>query len=254
MQIDSPFAAFTELQAENGLIEAQLNPSSTSTQILDHLPLVRAIARRIHETLPKHVILEDLVHSGVLGLIAAAQRYTKGTGVAFAAFAKHRVRGAILDSLRRSDWAKRDARRAQKQISATTANLRQSLDRTPTESEIAEAMGLSLQKLHQALANSAHATITPLSENEVATTGAATDPAKILADTQRGNFLRQVMRQLTKREREVITLYYKQDMTMREIGLALGINESRVSQLHKAAIARLATALKATGINSTIDI
>src|SRR5579872_3120899 len=110
--------------------------------VLAHLPLVKAIAIRVHENLPVHVDLDDLVHAGVLGLFDAVKKYDSSKNVAFHAYAKHRIKGAILDSLRQLDWASRDLRKRQKQVEAVTRSLSMKLGRQPADSEVAEEMGL----------------------------------------------------------------------------------------------------------------
>ena len=114
--------------------------------IIDHLPLVKAIAVRVHENLPVHVELDDLVHAGVLGLFDAAEKYNPGKQVVFSSDAKHRIKGAILDSLRQLDWASRDLRRRHKQVESVTRELATALQRTPTESEVAEKLGLDVER------------------------------------------------------------------------------------------------------------
>src|ERR1017187_8837558 len=114
--------------------------------VLDNLSLVKAIAIRVHESLPVHVDLDDLVHAGVLGLFDAASKYNPDKKVVFQSYAKHRVKGAILDSLRQLDWASRDLRKRQKQLDAVTHNLMTRLGRTPTEAEIAETLGLGIER------------------------------------------------------------------------------------------------------------
>ena len=114
--------------------------------VLENLSLVRAIAIRVHESLPVHVDLDDLVHAGVLGLFDAASKYNPDKKVIFQSYAKHRVKGAILDSLRQLDWASRDLRKRQKQLDAVTHNLMTQLGRTPTEEEIAETLGLGIDR------------------------------------------------------------------------------------------------------------
>src|SRR5690242_13172268 len=116
---------------------------------LQHLPLVTAIAARIRESLPVHVDLDDLIHAGVLGLFDAANKYDSDKQVAFPAYAKHRIRGAILDSLRDLDWASRDMRRRQKQVEQISRDLTAKLDRQPTESEMADEMGVSAARWRQ---------------------------------------------------------------------------------------------------------
>src|ERR1039458_2748924 len=119
--------------------------------VLDHLPLVKAIAIRVHENLPVHVDLDDLIHAGVLGLFDAVVKYDASKNVAFHSYAKHRIKGAILDSLRQLDWASRDHRKRQKQVDSTTRDLCAKLGRTPTEGEVAQEMGLSVERWRRML-------------------------------------------------------------------------------------------------------
>src|SRR5258707_15645801 len=114
--------------------------------VLEHLPLVKAIAIRVHENLPVHVDLDDLVHAGVLGLFDAASKFDPEKQVAFSSYAKHRIKGAILDSLRQLDWASRDLRRRHKQVEAARRELQATLQRTPTESEIASKLGVDVDR------------------------------------------------------------------------------------------------------------
>ena len=116
--------------------------------VLDHMPLVKAIAIRVHESLPVHVDLDDLIHAGVLGLFDAVTKYDASKNVAFHSYAKHRIKGAILDSLRELDWASRDLRKQQKQVDAATHGLSVILGRTPTEVEVAQKMGVSMERWH----------------------------------------------------------------------------------------------------------
>src|SRR5687767_15392438 len=117
--------------------------------VLEHLPLVKAIAVRLHESLPVHVELDDLVHAGILGLFDAATKYDPEKKVAFSSYAKHRIKGSILDSLRQLDWASRDLRRRHKQIEAVTRDLSAELQRNPTEAEVAEKMGVEVHRWRQ---------------------------------------------------------------------------------------------------------
>src|SRR5579864_8744449 len=109
--------------------------------VLEHLPLVKAIAIRVHENLPVHVDVDDLIHAGVLGLFDAVQKYDASKNVAFQSYAKHRIKGAILDSLRQLDWASRDMRKRQKQMDSAARDLATKLGRTPSDSEVAQEMG-----------------------------------------------------------------------------------------------------------------
>src|ERR1700757_3547174 len=109
--------------------------------VLDHLPLVKAIAIRVHENLPVHVDLDDLIHAGVMGLFDAVMKYDETKNVVFHSYAKHRIKGAILDSLRQLDWASRDLRKRQKQADTVIRELSMKLGRTPTDAEVAQEMG-----------------------------------------------------------------------------------------------------------------
>src|ERR1700751_3454913 len=128
---------------------AEVTPEKRDQIVLDHLPLVKAIAIRVHENLPVHVNLDDLIHAGVLGLFDAVIKFDDTKNVAFHAYAKHRIKGAILDSLREQDWASRDLRKRQKQVDALTHELAVKLGRTPTEAELAEQMGVSIERWHR---------------------------------------------------------------------------------------------------------
>ena len=117
--------------------------------VLEHLSLVKAIAVRVHENLPVSVDLDDLVHAGILGLMDAATKYDATKNVVFRAYAKHRIKGAILDSLRQLDWASRDLRKRQKQVDSTTRDLAETLGRTPCDDEVAERMGVGMDRLRR---------------------------------------------------------------------------------------------------------
>jgi RNA polymerase sigma factor for flagellar operon FliA len=229
--------------------------------IVDHLPLVKAIAIRVHENLPVHVDLDDLIHAGVLGLFDAVAKYQPDKNVAFSSYAKHRIKGAILDSLRQLDWASRDLRRRHKQVEAATRELSGTLQRNPTESELAEKMGVEVERWRQMVAEMQCVGLISISARrpDQDDLPAPDYPAK--PDTQPDNmcsqgelhdYLWQAMKTLPERYQRVVVLYYTKDMTMREIGGILGINESRVSQIHKSALEKMATALESAGIHSSM--
>ena len=227
--------------------------------ILDHLPLVKAIAVRVHENLPVHVELDDLVHAGILGLFDAVEKYQPEKQVAFSSYAKHRIKGAILDSLRQLDWASRDLRRRHKQVEEVTRELGAKLQRNPTESEIAAKMGVEVERWRQMMADMQCVGLVSISarrpdqEDLPAPDYPAkpeTHPDSICAHEQLHDLLWEAMKTLPERYRKVVVLYYTKDMTMREIGGILGINESRVSQIHKSALEKMASALQSAGIVS----
>lgn len=227
--------------------------------VLEHLPLVKAIAIRVHENLPVHVDLDDLVHAGVLGLFDAASKFNPDKQVAFSSYAKHRIKGAILDSLRQLDWASRDMRRRHKQVEAATRELAATLQRNPTEAEVAQKLGMDEERWRSMMLDLRNVGLvsasTRANENEDLPapdfpTGPETHPDSICAHEQLRSVLGDAMKVLPERYQKVVTLYYTNEMTMKEIGGILGINESRVSQIHKAALEKMQVALESTGITS----
>ena len=238
---------------------ASEDTSSRDQLVLDHLPLVRAIAVRVYENLPMHVELEDLVHAGILGLFDAAHKFDGSKQVIFRGYAKHRIKGAILDSLREMDWASRDLRRRHKRLEEVTRELSAVMERNPTEVEIAEKMGMDLPRWRQVALElrmvgflSASTRMIDHEEGPAPEFPATSDsnPGVMAGRRQLESVLAAALGELPPRYREVITHYYNGGKTMREIGEAMGVNESRVSQIHKAALERLAESLQASGIRS----
>lgn len=228
--------------------------------VLEHLPLVKAIALRVHENLPVHVDLDDLIHAGVLGLFDAASKYNPGKQVAFSSYAKHRIKGAILDSLRQLDWASRDLRRRHKQLEAVTRELSLKLQRTPTEAEIAERLGVDVERWRQMMLDLRNVGLVSASsrpsENEDLPapdfpSKPETQPDNMCAHQQMRTVLSSAMQHLPERYQKVVVLYYTKELTMKEIGGVLGINESRVSQIHKSALEKMHTVLRSNGIESS---
>ncbi len=224
--------------------------------VLDHLPLVKAIAIRVHENLPVHVDLDDLIHAGVMGLFDSVEKYDQTKNVAFHAYAKHRIKGAILDSLRDLDWASRDLRRRQKQVEAVTRDLSSRLGRSPQESEVAEQMGVGMdrwRRMQIELRTIGLVSATPAADSDRPIEFPAGDdcqPDRMCERVQLHNKLAQAIGTLPERYQKVVYLYYTNDLTMREIGEVLGVNESRVSQIHKTALRRMAGLLQNEGIRS----
>jgi RNA polymerase sigma factor for flagellar operon FliA len=228
--------------------------------VVEHLPLVKAIAVRVYENLPAHVDLDDLVHAGILGLFDAATRFDPEKQVAFSSFAKYRIKGAILDSLRQLDWASRDLRRWHKQAEAVTRDLAAELHRAPSETEIAGRLGIDIDRWRQIMLDLRN--IRLISADTRATghedlpapefpSAPETQPDHMCSREQRREALNRAMTSLPFRYKKVVMLYYTNDMTMKEIGGVLGINESRVSQIHKAALGKMNLALCGAGIFST---
>ncbi len=233
--------------------------SKRDKTILEHLPLVRAIAVRVHANLPVHVDLEDLEHAGILGLIDAAERFDADKKVTFSNYAKHRIKGAMLDSLRDLDWASRDLRRRQKQADQVIRQLTATLQRAPTEEEVAARLGLDVDRWRQILTHMHNSSVVsgssrpPEHDDLPAPEFPArpdTRPDHMVVHEQLRMLLKNAMHALPERYRRVVMLYYDGDMTMKEIGGIMGINESRVSQIHKSALEKMAAVLQDNGIRS----
>ncbi len=247
----------------------QLAPEKTTAQtqnaqrdelIVEHYSLVKALAIHVQRSLPVHVELDDLVNAGLMGLVDAASKFEAGKDVSFRNYSKHRIKGAMIDSLRQQDWASRDLRKRQKQVEALKKSLAEQLDREPTEQEIAAGMGMNLKRYQSLLVDFRTAGIAA-SQAKVrdedgkapeAEIPAAADrnPDSVFARAQMKQRIEHLVRSLPKRHQEVVTLYYTKDMTMREIGNSLGVNESRVSQIHHNALSRMQALLVNQGVQS----
>jgi len=223
--------------------------------LLEQLPQVRYLARRIHERLPRHVPLEDLVHAGVIGLIDALNKFDRSKHVQFSSYAKFRIRGAILDSLREMDWGPRELRRKARGVEEAHRKLSMELSRAPTENEMAAALGLALKEFQQLLGELDGLEVGSL-RIESPWDGKEEDLCDYLPsapeDTPffrclRGemkDLLARVIAELPAKEQQVLALYYFEELTMKEVGAVLGIGESRVSQIHSLAVVRLRARLE----------
>ena len=222
--------------------------------LLEHLPIVRFLARRIHERLPQHVDIEDLVSAGIVGLMDAFAKFDPAKKVQFRSYAQFRIRGAILDSLRTLDWSPRELRRKGRAVEEAIRVLTARFGRAPGEAEIAAAMELNLEEYQQLLGDLKGLEIGTLHSERNEDSGEeelAYVPGRPEEDPLfrclRGELeerLADAIAHLPSRERLVMTLYYYEEMTMREIGLALGVVESRVSQVHASAVVHLRAALR----------
>jgi len=228
--------------------------------VLEHLSLVKAIAVRVHRNLPVYVDLDDLVHAGILGLFDAASKFNPVKQVEFSSYAKHRIKGAILDSLRQLDWASRDLRRRHKKVEAATRELAAKLHRAPTEDEVAEKLGVAVDQWRRMMVDLQNVGLISGSERSAGQedlpvpefpSKPETHPDNICSKEQMRTMLGTAVRALPERYRKVVVLYYTNEMTMKEIGGVLGINESRVSQIHKSAIAKMQLVFEASGVTSS---
>lgn len=226
--------------------------------LMEQLPQVKYIARRIHERLPQHVPFEDLVHAGIVGLIDALHKYDANKNVRLASYAKFRIRGAILDSLREMDWSPRDLRRKARKVEETIQQLQAQLGHAPSEPELAAAMEMTLEDFQHLLDEIRGLDLGSLQVESVED-GKETnladmiagpselDPLHIFLQTERRQMLAKAIAQLPTREQQVLFLYYQEELTMKETGEVLGVGESRVSQIHSLAVARLRTILSDMG-------
>jgi RNA polymerase sigma factor for flagellar operon FliA len=222
--------------------------------LLEHLPIVRFLARRIHERLPQHVDIEDLVSAGVVGLMDAFAKFDPTKKVQFRSYAQFRIRGAILDSLRTLDWSPRELRRKGRAVEEAIRVLTARLGHAPGEPEIAAELAVSLEDYQQLLGDLKGLEIGTLHVERNEDSGdeelayvpgnPEEDPLFRCLKGELEERLTGAIQKLPDRERLVMTLYYYEEMTMREIGLALGVVESRVSQVHASAVVHLRAALK----------
>jgi len=227
-------------------------------QMMEQLPQVRYIARRIHERLPRHVPLEDLVHAGVVGLIDALHKFDRSKHVQFGSYAKFRIRGAILDSLREMDWSPRDLRRKARRLEEAHNTLRARLGRNPSEPELAVELGMDLRGLQLLLGEISGLEVGSL-RVESPRDGREEDLCEYLPDdseetplflclrSEMKHLLTRAIAELPDKERQVLTLYYYEELTMKEVGVILGVGESRVSQIHSMAVIRLRARLAELG-------
>jgi RNA polymerase sigma factor for flagellar operon FliA len=212
----------------------------------EHHRVVRSIAIRMHGNLPAHVDLDDLVSTGVLGLIDASNKFQSTKKVSFSAFAKHRIRGSILDYLRSIDWMSRGSRKLYKTIHRKNEELSKNLRRKPTEEELATALGWSLEQLRKNRLKIPGGEEAPLSIHELYNAEAYLDFRNLRHDLEfdpidpfARRTLNSALKTLKPRYQSVVSMYYWTDMTMKEIGQVVDVNESRVCQMHKVALEQM---------------
>ncbi|MEN9418680.1 MAG: polymerase sigma factor for flagellar operon FliA [Pseudomonadota bacterium] len=219
-----------------------------------YCPLVRRLAHQMIAKLPANVEIDDLIQVGMMGLSDALARFDVKQGVQFETFATQRIRGAMLDELRGSDWMSRGDRRHQRSIETAVHRLEQRLGRAPSESEIAQEMGLKLQE-YQELLGKVRGTQLVYLEDMSGDDGdedfldrhmvdVESNPMGRLSDRKMREALVAAIEALPEREQYVMSMYYEHDMNLKEIAAVLGVTESRVCQLHSQSIARLRTRMR----------
>jgi len=225
-----------------------------NAMLRQYSPLVRRLAHQMMAKLPANVEVDDLIQVGMIGLADALSRFDPAQGVQIETFATQRIRGAMLDELRGADWLSRGTRKQQRDIEKAVHRLEQRLGRAPHESEIAVEMGLSLDDYQEMLGKVRGTQLIYLEDmsgdegdqdfldRHVADSDS--DPQNLLQDDRMRHALVEAIKKLPEREQLVMSLYYEEDMNLKEIAAVLGVTESRVCQLHSQSIARLRVKLR----------
>ena len=258
VDIGTPIAIYPPVAGQTGLsgakneMRAQPMPAAQSRRIVNGLPFVEALARRMASTMPHSIDVGDLVQDGVIGLIDAAHRFDEARGIKFETFAERRIRGAMIDALRRDAWP-RGVRRVRRELEAARETLRRELGHEPSLSDLAakvgtdeKRLGRTIVRIHTIESTSPLATSETVDEACLPTALVPSEPEAPDAAYERCEMqdkVRGAIGSLPPREQKVITLYYYGDVTMKQIGAEIGVNESRVSQLHARAIKRLRVVL-----------
>lgn len=245
---------------------AKADPAIRDRLIVTYAPLVKYVAGRLGSGLPAHVDDEDLVSYGLLGLIGAIERYDPERDVKFETYAIARIRGAIIDELRALDWVPRSVRSRARDIERAIGELEAKLGRVPSDEEIAGKLGLTTEELDESLSEISRSSIAALDElwtisgsggDQVALIDTiedtdAPDPQGALSQVELREAIADSIARLPEREKLVVTLYYYEELTLREIGEVLGVTESRISQLHTKAILRLKARLAGSASRATL--
>jgi len=236
--------------ARKKIIKLKTRKKPKEEVILKYAPLIKYIANRIASKLPLHIDIQDLINSGVLGLIDAIEKFDPDKGVKFETYAEYRIKGAILDSLRAMDWVPRSVRKVATLLENTYADLEKKLGRPATDEEMAEAMEVGVDKFHKLISRVSHVSMVSLEKDPKNTSSKhslldrlmdenSETPSQKLDNEELRTVLSQHIERLPEKERIVISYYYYSDMTMKEIGRKLSLTESRVSQIHTKAVLRL---------------
>ncbi|MDW7710284.1 MAG: FliA/WhiG family RNA polymerase sigma factor [Deferrisomatales bacterium] len=229
------------------------DPQRTRDELIEeYAPLVKYIAERLSARLPSSIEVEDLINTGVLGLIDAIDKFIAERGVKFKTYAEFRIRGAMLDYLRRQDWAPRSMRRKEKELAGVFRRLEQKLQRQASHEEAAEELGVSMEEFNVLLYKARGLSILSLNrprsddgDEDAKELGdfipdePENSPYELLKKQEVRDLMARQIDGLPEKERLVVSLYYFNELTMKEVGHVLGVTESRVSQLHSSAVLRL---------------
>jgi RNA polymerase sigma factor for flagellar operon FliA len=221
--------------------------------LTEHMPLVKRLAHHMKAKLPPSVEVDDLIQAGMMGLLDAINRYEETHGAQFETYAVLRIRGAMLDELRNNDWMPRSTRQNMRKVEAALSSLQQRLGRPPSESEVAKSLKMSLGDYQDLLADSGGHQLVYYEDfhdddgNDSFLDRYAVDdddPLRTLLETDFRQAVIDAIDNLPPREKMLMGLYYEEELNLKEIGAVMGVSESRVSQLHTQAVARLRAALK----------
>ena len=238
--------------------EIEITTENREEVIKRYSPMIKYVANRIAMRLPPHIEVDDLISVGVLGLMDAISKYDSSRGAKFKTYAEFRVRGAILDELRAMDWVPRSIRQKASNVDKVVQRLQAKLSRSPEDEEVAKEMGLSLDQFHDTLNETKSIPIFSLEDLGIAKESgeqqslldclagkADADPQTQIRLIELKEIIAKAIDALPEKERLMVSLYYYEELTMKEIGAVLEITESRVSQIHSKAVYRLRTKLKA---------
>jgi RNA polymerase sigma factor FliA len=238
--------------------ETEITEENREEVIVKYSPMIKYVANRIAMRLPPHIEVDDLISVGVLGLMDAISKYDSSRGAKFKTYAEFRVRGAILDELRSMDWVPRSIRQKASQVDKVVVALQSKLRRQPEDEEVAKEMGLSLDQFHNTLNETKSIPIFSLEDLGIDKESgeqqslldclagkADADPQTQIRLIELKEIIAKAIDALPEKERLMVSLYYYEELTMKEIGAVLDITESRVSQIHSKAVYRLRTKLKA---------
>ncbi|HFQ90479.1 MAG TPA: FliA/WhiG family RNA polymerase sigma factor [Desulfobulbus sp.] len=222
-----------------------------SQLIRDHMPLVELVVQRMVPQVPSFMNRDDMTSAAMVGLIDAANKFDPDKGVKFNTFAEYRIRGAILDEMRKLDWFSRSLREKQNRLTQTMLRLERKLGRSPEEEEMAEAMDLTLDEYHDLLGKVSHLGCVSLHEaldhteegrnflDNLEDAGGGPTPLEMIENQEITAIIADILEELSEKERLVISLYYYEELTQKEIAEVIGVSEGRVSQLHSQALVKL---------------
>lgn len=210
--------------------------------VRQHLPLVKRIAQQLLVRLPAHIEMDDLIQVGLIGLLKASEDHQREAGAQFSTYATIRIRGAMLDELRSRDWLPRSVQRDLGRVAAAIEHAEQKVGRAPTDREIAAELGMDLEEYRLLSGELACARVTQLEDEELP--DEESGPVEEVFETARREALVECIKQLPEKEALMLSLYYTEGLNLKEIGMVLNVSESRVSQIHGQAVARLRAKLK----------